>query len=140
MMLDFYIDDREAKHALLKAIWNNRDRLIFTFFRKECIRRCKITLHLGKYVIRAEVSLTMGDRYIMFNVYKRKMFGLYKSYLGGVQVECIYGDSLEAIVSNYIDAKVTELRKSIDEAKEAAHREVNAEFIGYLKDNCSISD
>lgn len=140
MGLDFYIDDREAKHALLKAIWDNKDRLSFTFFWEECRRRCKITLNLGNYIIRAEVPLLRENRMVLFHVYKRKAFGLYKSDLGDVLVEYHYDDSLESLVENYVDEKVTALRKSIDEAEEAARRKVNAEFIDYLKENCSASD
>lgn len=142
-MLDFYIDDGEAKHTLLKAMWDNRDKLSFTFFREEFKRKCKITLNFSKYSIRAEVPLapcTREDRLAMFHVYKRKMFGLYKSYLGGALIEYTYGDSLEALVSKYIDEKVTALRKAIDEQEEAARRKVNAEFINYLKENCFTSD
>jgi hypothetical protein len=140
MMIDFYMDNREAKHALLNTIWVNKDKVNFTFFKVEFRKKCKITLNLGKYIVRAEVPLIMSDSYVMFRLYKRKLFGLYESYLGCVAVGSPYADSLEACVNNYIDAKVTELRKSIDEAEEAAQRKVNAEFIGYLKDNCSTSD
>ena len=139
-MIDFYIDNREAKCALLNAIWSNKDRLNFTFFREEFSKKCKITLNLGKYYIQAEIPLIMKDSYVMFHVYKRKMFGLYKSYLGCTAVGCPYVDSLEARIDNYIDSKVSELRKAIDEAKEAEDRKVNAEFIKYLKNNCSTSD
>lgn len=139
-MLDFCIDDEEAKHALLNTIWSNKDKLRFTFFREEYRRKCKITLNLGKYIIHAGVPLIRENRWMMFHVYKRKLFGLYKSYLGGVVVEYHYNDSLESLVEDYVDVKVKELRKTINEAEEAEHRKVNAEFIEYLKDNCSTSD
>lgn len=140
MMLDFYIDDREAKRALMNAIWANKDKIRFTFRRDEFRRKCKITLNLGKYLIRAEVPLIRENRQMMFHVYKCKAFGLYKSYLGGAVVEYRPDDSLESLVENYADVKVKELRKAIDEAEKAEDRKVNAEFIGYLKDNCFTSD
>lgn len=140
MLIDFYMDNSEAKHALLNTIWVNKDKVNFTFFKVEFHKKCKITLNLGKYIVRAEVPLRMSDRYVMFRLYKRKLFGLYESYSGCVAVGSPYADPLEAYVNNYIDTKVTELRKSIDEAEESAQRKVNAEFIDYLKDNCSTSD
>lgn len=140
MRLDFYIDNRNTRYALLKAIWDNKDRLNFTCFTVDFKRQCRITLDLGKYSIQTVVPLITNDRYMMFHVYKRGLLGLYKSYLGGVLIECTCGDSLEALVSDYIDAKVIEFRKSIDEAEETARRKVNTEFIDYLKKNCFASD
>lgn len=139
-MLDFHIDDSEAKHALMNAIWANKDRLRFTFFREEFRRKCKITLSLGKYIIRAEIPFIRENRMILFNVYKCKVFGLYKSYFGGMLLEYHYDDSLESLIENYVDVKVKELKKDVYEAEEAAQRKINAEFIDHLKENCSTSD
>ena len=140
MLLNFAIDDREAKRALMNAIWANKDKLRFTFFREEFRRKCKITLNLGKYFIQSEVPFIRENHMLMFNVYKRKAFGLYKSYLGGAVVEYHRADSLESLIEEYVDTKVKELKEAVYEAEEAEDRKVNAEFIKYLKNNCSTSD
>ena len=139
-MIDFHSDNGEAKYSLLKVIWTNKDKLKFTIIRENHNIKCKITLNLGKYNIRAEVPFIRTDRWLMFHVYKRKVFGLYESYAGGIIVEHNRGNSLESLVEDYVNLKVKELKKVVNEAEEAEQRKANAEFIEYLKDNCSTSD
>lgn len=140
MKIDFYNNNGEAKHYLLKVIWANKDRLNFIIDGEEYNKNCKITLHLGKYIVRSEVPFKRTDRWVSFHLYRRKMFGLYESNVGCVILEQGRGSSLESLIENYVNAKVEELRKAINEAEEVKQSKVNAEFVEYLKENYSTSD
>lgn len=140
MTIDFYNNNGEAKHSLLRAIWANKDKLKFTLDGETYNRYCKINLSLGKYSVKSEVPLKRTDRWISFIVYRRKMFGLFELAAGCIIVEQGKGSELESIIENYVNIKVEEFRKVVNEAEQAAQRKVNTEFIDYLKENCFTSE